>query len=210
MAGTCYGDGLTVDGQGRLALDGPVEAEWPPGPTCSIAVNNGIKTDPATGKLWVAPRSIIARDSAVGINRETVPNGTGIDNLTTTTLQMQARQCERMMSVFHVTGGYFAVRQATGNFWILQRYLTIEVNGAPVAFTGMQPIGGAENNSGGIISQSGPVENVTLTTELDPGDLIKLTAHWEMSILTFSANGANGVTWRPPRLEGLLYGYPLA
>lgn len=209
MAGQCWGDGIKVDDQGRLSLSGPRAVAWPGGPSCTLAANSGLKVDPVTGELWVAPRSVISTTAVTKPNRTIVPAGAGIVALSHLELTMTARDCERMLAVFHVTSGYCGMRQGSGNFWIVERYFTIYVNGVAVAFSGSEDIGGGENNSGGAITQLGPVENATFPRDLDPGDVVKLVADYQLNVATYAASGVNNLQWRPPRIEGILYGYPL-
>lgn len=207
MAGTCWGDGVGTDADGKLTILGPRAGAWPGGTGCPIGTGNALRVDADTGLLWVAPMSVsVAR--ATQANRSIAPTAVGVVQLTAVALEVTAPACGPAVVRFDVTGGYAGCRAVTGNFWTIQRYLTVYIDGAPTAYTGLEPVGGIENDSGGVLATSGAVDPNVVHVPATAGQKVRLLAHYELNVQTFSANAVNGVAWRPPRIEGMIIGQP--
>ena len=55
MAEACLGCGTKTDSNGDLTISGARSSVWKPAYGTNIDANNGLRCDPATGKLWTAP-----------------------------------------------------------------------------------------------------------------------------------------------------------
>lgn len=206
MAGRCVGLGLTTDDQGRVAVLGARQVEWPNEGSCPIAANNGLRVDPVSGALWVPPDGRLIRERAVGGTDGTfVPTVAGSYLLTELVLEMDAPACADAQMVVVVNGGFIGQRMGNGNWWAVQRYLTIYLDDVVVGFTGNQTVASLENNSGGVLSSSGPVDPVVVTLDVPAGSTGKVLAHYEHNRLAFTASAANGYDWRCPVLDGLMF-----
>lgn len=207
MAGICAGPGLATEG-GLLTLDGPRSQEWPSPAGCTVAANNGLRIDPVTGKLWTPPDPIISDATDTAATLAVVPAAVGTTALGTLEIYQEARLCTRSFWLGEITGGYAGLRAGDGNFWAVQRSITVMVNGAPVAFTGMETVASIENNSGGVIGLGSIPDATTLRLQLSNGDNVRVTAVYQLEVFTFSASAANGLSWRPPAATGILWSYP--
>lgn len=207
MAGVCVGDGLATE-DGLLVLDGPRSQAWPSPVDCTLEANNGLRVDPGTGKLWAPPDPLISDETDAGAPQAIVPGGVGTIALDTLVIQQQARICTRSFWLGQIVGGYAGFRMASGNFWAVQRTVTVEVNAVPVAFTGLETVGAMENNAGAVLGNGAPVEAMTLRLQLSSGDTVRVTATYQLEVFTYTANAANGLSWRPPAITGVLWSYP--
>lgn len=202
MAGACVGDGLR-NNAGTIELYGPRSAAWPSG--CAIGAANGLNTDPVTHKAWVAPALVITgRDVAPDL-QVIHPTNDDLHQLGEVTMTQTVGACSRTFMQAHLGGGYAGFRLASGNFWRIQRRITLYVNGAPTAYTGLEDAAGSENNSGGITSQGSPLEAMPIIATLNAGDTIKVLAHYELLLDGFADNVANRLTYRLPRITAGFY-----
>lgn len=207
MAGICAGPGLESAG-GLLQLAGARSQAFPAG--CSLGALNGLRVDPDTGDAWVPPDAIFsaAQGAQTGADRTIAPASSAAVLLSKLDLTMTAPACRRSLFLGDLAGGYQGFRAGTGNFWLLSRFVTIYVDGAPIGFTGLQPVGGLENNSGGAISIGGPVEAQPIRVQLTAGQKIRVYAEYSFDPATFTASAVNALTWRAPKLNGVLLSYP--
>lgn len=208
MAGTCTGPGLTTGPDGKIEVQGARELVWPNEGACHIAANNGLFIDPVTGNLWVRPAGRVLRKTTTGASITAVPTVSGTYPLTTLTHEQTALECSSATFVGILSGGYIGQRMGNGNWWAVERYVTVYKNAVPIGFTGSQPVASLENNSGGVLGTSGAVDPLTVSVDLDPGDTVKVVAAYEHHRLAFTTAVANGYDWRPPSITGLLFTHP--
>jgi len=200
MAGICAGPGLTTDEDGQLQLFGPVEEAWN-----EADCVNALRVDPGTGKLW-APRARLIHARTTQPGSTATPTLAGTFTLTTLDHEQTAPACSDAKFVALLTGGYLGQRMGSGNWWAVRRYITVELNGAPVAFTGLEPVGGLENNSGGVLGASAALDaTVAAALDVPAGQTVRVLAHYEHTRLTFTASAANSYDWRPPVIDGFMF-----
>lgn len=204
MAGVCAGPGLTDEG-GLLALYGARAGE----PPCDLDTYNGLRVD-GIGRAWTAPDQ--PNSFLLGVpnnaDRTQLIDGPGPFYLGTTIVEMAASECNHALFRGEIIGGHAGWRAADGNFWMLRRFVHFEVDNTTVGFTGLQDVGGVENNSGGIISQVGPVESSAFYATAGPGQVFRMTAEWTIDVLAYSASAVNLCVWRFPQMAGSLFEYP--
>lgn len=201
MAGSCVAGGLTLDGDGNVVLSGYSSKAWPHEATCHIATKNGLHVDPGTGHAWVAPDLTISTETEDAVTRNIVPTNDTTKVLSTTSITHTAGPCTRTYMSATVSGGYQGFRIANGNFWIVRRTCTMFVNGVPVYTTGGQVVGACENNvgsSGDALSIGGPIDSVPFTRMLNPGDVAKITASYQLELPAYVDDPVNGFTYRSP------------
>lgn len=210
MAGICAGPGLDVVG-GKLQLAGARSVAWPSaGAACALDVANGLRVDPDTGIPWVPPdaRIIYERGIQTGADRTLVPATSATKQLSSLDLTMEAPLCRRSLFRGSLQGGFAGWRLYSGNLWVLQRYVTLSINGAPVAFTGMQDVSVIENNSGGAISGGGAIDGLEVFANLTAGQVVRVQASYQWDPVTFTDNAVNSLAWRAPQLQGVLWTHP--
>lgn len=210
MAGICAGPGLEAVA-GKLQLANARSQEWPSdGAACALSAVNGLRTDPVTGSAWVPPdaRVLFEQGEQTGADRTVVPATSAVKALSQLDLSMTAPDCRRSVFRASLSGGYAGWRGYSGNLWVLQRFVTISIDGSPVGFTGMQPVSVFENNSGGVTSGGGAIDGLELFADLDPGQVVRVQAEYEWDPVTFTDNAVNALVWRAPDLHGVLWSYP--
>lgn len=204
MAGLCTGLGLTTDEDGKLMVAGARQQPWPY--ACTIASQNGLRVDPVTGAAWAPPdfRSDVVGE--VGPNKNLVPADTGSTLVQTLTTSQTAPACGKARWLCWILGGYAGWRQGSGNFWAIERAISIEVDGNPVGFTGLQEVSRAEHNAGGgALSSGGPIESFMADGLLEPGEKVEVTASYYLNVSGLTANVLNGLAWRSPRITSTLW-----
>lgn len=208
MAGICTTGGLTVDADGKLGIQGARPGAWPSEGSCPIAANNGLRLDTVSGNLWVAPPGDVLQKVTAGVEDTATPTLAGSFQIAHLEHEQVVPACADAQFVAHLSGGFIEQRMANGNWWTVQRYLTLYVNGIAVAFTGTQDVATLENNSGGTLSGGGAVDSTTIIRPVTAGQTVKLVAHYEHNRLAFTAGGANGYVWRSPSIVGQLFTHP--
>lgn len=205
MAGICAGLGLDTDASGHLFIPGPRQVSWPNETACRIAANNGLRVDPATGNLWVPPDARMMHLATHGDAKTQVPTSAGTVTLTHLDHRQTAPVCSDCQFVGVLSAGFLGTRMGSGNWWQVDRSITIYVDGTAVGFTGSQPVAVTENNSGGVLGQGGAVDSLLIYATVPAGKVIRLDATWIHNRVTFATAAANGITWRPPSIDGFLY-----
>ena len=199
MAGTCVGAGLDIDGDGQLELRGARSLAWPY--PCDIGVRNGLRVDPVTNKAWVKPPQIVGHSAVSGPDRSIAPASAADIAIGHYEVTHTASACSQEFVRYAVTGGFAGFRLKSGNFWILQRYVSLFVNGSPVATTGLQPIAECENNSGGVTTQGAVLEGTESDLVVNAGDVVKLVADYTLQLPGFDADVLNNFVYRAPRVS---------
>ena len=140
MAGLCTGPGLETIG-GKIQVAGAREAAWPGDGACTIAASNGLRVDPATEELWVPPDAQILFEQGVqtGADRTVVPATSAVKALSQLDLTMEVPACGRALFRASLQGGYAGWRAYSGKLWVLQRFVTLSINGAPATPFGSRP-----------------------------------------------------------------------
>lgn len=204
MAGLCTGGGLSW-ATGELTLLGPREQEWANESGCPIDTWNGLAIDPVTGKLWAPPQNSVRMETDTAAGSLVVPTGVATDDLSDLEVELTTGECVSGYFEATLSGGFAGWRAASGNFWTVQRYVTVYLDGVPTAFTGMQVVSAIENNSGGVLSSGNACDGYSVGVLTSPGQEVRVVAHYELDVLTYTANAANGLQWRPPELRGVLW-----
>lgn len=203
MAGLCTSLGITTDADGKLMLAGARQVAWPYG--CLIGAANGLRVDPVTGNAWAPPDLETLIDTAQGPNKNVVPSVVGTGLIQELVTEQTAPECGKARWLVWITGGHAGWRQGNGNFWAIERVVTITVDGVVVGFSGMEQVSVAENNSGGIMSSGSAVESVMVDGMMNPGQTIKVVATYNLATYTLTANAANGLAWRSPKITSTLW-----
>lgn len=204
MAGLCTGLGITTDPTtGLLTLDGARQVAWPY--ACLPSAANGLRVDPGTGTAWVPPDFETLVVDAEGPDKHVVPSVVGSGLIQELVTEQTVPDCGKARWFCWILGGHAGWRQASGNFWAIERSVTIEIDGVPVGFSGVQQVSVAENNSGGVMSSGSAVDAYQVHDLLDPGQTIKVTATYNLHTYTLTANAVNGLAWRAPKLTSTLW-----
>lgn len=204
MAGLCTGLGLDTDDDGKITLAGAREQAWPY--ECTIGAQNGLRVDPVTGLAWATPEFRSDVEGEVGPDKNLVPSTTGSTLVQTLTTSQTNPECGKARWLCWILGGYAGWRQGSGNFWAIERAVSAEVDGVPVAFTGLQEVSRAEHNAGGgALSSGGPVESFMIDGLLDPGQEVEVTVSYYLNVSGLTANVLNGLAWRSPRITSTLW-----
>lgn len=199
MAGVCTGAGLTIDGDGHVALNGASSLAWPA--LCPIGTANGLHTDPVTGKAWVLPHGPAQFADLDGGSTVIAPANDSDKAVGHKELEYTVTGCRKQLMVADVMGGYAGFRCGSGNFWILERYASFFLNTVATLFTGSQPVAAHENNSGGVDGHAGPIEATRFIYTVSPGDVVKIVTDYTLTCPGFAANVLNSFTIRRPRIS---------
>jgi len=207
MAGSCTGLGVRINGFNEVEASVDRVVAWPyPG---SVNAKSGVRVDP-NGILWTPPDQIIqVAEAPLGPNKTIVPNSDSTVKLIDLSLEMVAsKDHDQVLFVFHLVGGYQGYRLSNGNFWALYRYIVTYDNGTPTTYSGLEEVGGAENNAGGSLGSSSTVEGMIGMAVKPGGTKFKVLAHYELHPLAFTDGPTNAFAWRPPRLQVAQWSMP--
>jgi hypothetical protein len=209
MAGECTGIGIRINADNAVEADLDRREEWPY--SVAVGTRNGLRGDPTTGQLWVPPDQIIRRAEATAPGKTVVPDDSGTVLLTELSLQMTASDDhDQVMFGFFLVGGYQGFRMGLGNFWAVKRYITTYDDGDPTTFSGSEEVGAFENNAGPSAGAGSIVEGMVGWAVKPGGIVFKVTAHYDLDPLTYTASPVNGFAWRPPRLQIVQFSMPQA
>jgi len=208
MAGSCVDQGIGIDGDGNVILSGATSKEWPNEAGCPIASNNGLHFDPVTGHAWIPPRVAPHYEVVIEEGTTITPADDDTVDLGTFELEHTVGPCGQRRVIIEIGGGYNAYRLYSGNFWLLKRYATLFVDGTPESFTGLEIVTACENNSGGAVSQAGPIEMTPFSWVLDPGQTVKVVTSYQLEFPGFTANAVNSFVFRPPPIRATFLPIP--
>jgi hypothetical protein len=216
MAGACNGLGVRQNNLNQIEAAVDRHQEWPY--PSNVSTKSGTRVDPDTGMLWSPPDQIIKiAEAPLGPNKTVVPNDNDTIPLTDLSLEMVASaDHDQVMFQFHLVGGYQGYRMGDGNFWAVYRHITTYDDTAvkgkyePITFSGVQEVGGHENNAGaGSSTGSASVVEGMIGQAVKPGgSKFKVVAHYELRPLAYTDSGVNGFTWLPPRLQIAQFSMP--
>jgi hypothetical protein len=206
MAGLCAGCGIDTS-NGQFDLSGPRSREWPYLPA-TLAANNGLRCDPETGELWVPPDTRLVTATDVDVDRYIVPDAADETALCTLDVSATAPARSNAALRWDVSGGYAGYRVGDANWWTVKRYVTVYHDGTPVGTSGTEVVSSFENNGGGVMGTAGPVDALHGWDVVPAGTVVRVLAVYTLDVLAYSANGANGFSWRSPRASVWLASVP--
>jgi hypothetical protein len=171
-------------------------------------LNNGFRIDPVSGKVWIPPDPRMLHAAKFTNGATIVPTVAGTNQIANIRHDMSAPACADCQWMVVLSGGYAAQRMGSGNFWQVERSTSLYRNGVLVSTTTNQPIFSTENNSGGILGQGAAIEPETYVLAIPAGQTATIITVYQHHTLTFSANAGNGLTWRPPTVDGFMFTLP--
>lgn len=208
MPGVCTGYGVRINGFNEVEASVDRIEPWPyPG---FASLKSGVRVDPLTGLLWAPPDQIIqVTEAPLGPNKTVIPNSDATIKLIDLSLEMVAsKDHDQVLFMFHLVGGYQGYRMGNGNFWAVYRYIVTYDNGNPTTFSGIEEVGGCENNAGASLGSASTVEGMIGMAVKPGGTKFKVLAHYELRPLAFTDGPTNAFAWRPPRLQVAQWSLP--
>lgn len=209
MAGLCVSHGLDTNNEGKVFLAGARPVAWPYS-ECSLDANNGLRYDPVTDKAWVTPPTKIEVEVETAADRDIVPTAEGTTVLRHLHLEHNTLKCGNGFIMVNLTNGHAGFRMGQGNFWLLNRYITLTIDNVAVLYTGLETIAAAENTAtGGTTGVRYPIaEAAPVQWFLDPGVKVEVDVHYELDVASYAASGANGFTFKPPVVAATFFTQP--
>lgn len=212
MAGICAGAGLTTDDNGYLAVLGARPGAFPVG--CDLLTENGLRSDPGTGSLWVAPPPAVrlaASDPAAVAY--IYPTGPGIYSVPTPLAEaVTAPGCSTSTARISLTGGMVTMRASSSNLWLIERQLTVKVGGITVLSIPWQTVAEIETPStlsGGIIGTGHPPDTWAAEFAVGAGSTVEASVAYRLNVASWHTHASNRVDFRSPVLAVELLTVPL-
>lgn len=201
MAGICAGAGLTTDDNGYLAVLGARPGSFPAG--CDIETENGLRSDPGTGSLWVAPPPVDRTDASAPSGTAFVyPTGPGIFAIPAIPVQAAtAPGCSPSLARLSLTGGMVTLRASNSNLWLIERQLVVAMDAVPVETIAWQTVAEIETPStlsGGILGIGHPPDTWATIVPVAAGSTVSLTVEYRLNVASWHTHAGNRVDFRPP------------
>lgn len=204
MAGICAGAGLTTDSNGYLAVLGARPGAFPVG--CDIETENGLRSDPDTGSLWVAPTPVErVSASTPGGTAFVYPTGPGSYPIPDTMVEAAtAPGCSPSLARVSLTGGLVTLRASSSNLWLIEREVTVKVGGITVESIAWQTVAEIETPStlsGGIIGIGHPPDTWSTVVPVGAGSTVEATVRYRLNVASWHTHASNRVDFRTPQLR---------
>lgn len=213
MAGICAGSGLVTDSNGYLAVQGPRVGSFPAG--CDLATENGLRADPGTGSLWVAPPPTARTSVSPAAGTAFVyPTGPGVYPIAGALASQAATApgCSPSYARVSLTGGMVTLRASSSNLWLIERQLSVVVGGVPVeviAWQTVAEIDTPDSLAGGVLGTGHPPDTWSTLVQVAAGSTVVASVEYRLTVSEWHTHIGNRVDFRPPRLRVELVTVPL-
>src|SRR5262245_24150941 len=195
MVTPCSGPGIAV-ADGKIQVYGPRRMAWDRY-GCALDQHNGIRWDPATGKIWSAPDSDISWTRAQPDPKTVTPGGKANTLLGDFTYTITSRQCMRSNIRCSLADGFASGFLVSGDWWVIRRVTSVTLNGASTH---------ADSQSAWFMAPStgtwlgAPLADWELMRDVGPNVIYKVRFQWWLDVLAGSTSSQDTITIRFPHV----------